>query len=333
MDLPNANFKAFEEELGVKLSLLPVHETAEKTLAAIPAGEKIEAVMVLYLVGLPEAERKILINRLTEQKIATLSIGGREDVERGVLMGLAYQVFDRLASHTAMNSYLLARGMAASELNVYMPRSDRLLINMSTVRQVGINIPYVMRRDAEFIDNSTVKAQPLTVKDAIQTALENSYDILTREADLDVALQQARVVRGGLLPQLSLNLSGRSYHDAPSFTPDSQVDWGVGINQVLYNDSVWAQFRVANRQAESAQFELEETRLDIIQAAQNAFLRALANRATLGIRESDLSLTIENLDLARLRTQVGLAGPEELLRWESEGGSTPCGYARSPQCL
>ena len=321
LQLPNDNFRAFEAEIGLPLKLLPVRASAAETLqhhATQEDSATIEAVMMLYLVSFPEQERERLINQLTAQRVATMSIGGREDVERGVLMGLAYQVFDRLASHTAMNAYLLARGMGTGELNVYMPRSDRLLINMSTVRSANINIPYVMRRDAEFIDNDTRQSQPLSINQAIDIALENNYEILTREADLDVALQQAKVVRGNLLPQLSLNLSGQTIDPTPNFTPERQIDWGAGLTQVLYDDAIWAQFRVANRQAEAAQFELEETRLDIIQATHNAFLTALATAATLGIRESDLSLTIENLDLARLRTQVGLAGPEELLRWESE---------------
>jgi outer membrane protein len=59
-------------------------------------------------------------------------------------------------------------------------------------------------------------------------------------------------------------------------------------------------------------------RLDIAAQAGNAYLNYLRTKTFEHIQKSNLQLTRANLERARLRVNIGIAGPEELYRWESQ---------------
>jgi outer membrane protein TolC len=61
----------------------------------------------------------------------------------------------------------------------------------------------------------------------------------------------------------------------------------------------------------------EAVKLDVMETAALRYLRYLQARALVKTERDNLRLTLSNLELARVRREVGISGPEEVYRWES----------------
>ncbi len=59
-------------------------------------------------------------------------------------------------------------------------------------------------------------------------------------------------------------------------------------------------------------------RLDIAQQTATAYLNVLRAKTFERVQKDNLQLTRSNLELARVRRQIGVSGPAEVYRWESQ---------------
>ncbi len=59
-------------------------------------------------------------------------------------------------------------------------------------------------------------------------------------------------------------------------------------------------------------------KLNVAHEAATAYLNVLRAETFKRIQKNDLDLTRSNLELARVRQQIGMSGPAEIYRWESQ---------------
>ena len=58
--------------------------------------------------------------------------------------------------------------------------------------------------------------------------------------------------------------------------------------------------------------------LDVVLEAATSYLGVLSTRTIEGIQRQNLDLTRTNLELARVRRQIGVARAAEVVRWENQ---------------
>jgi outer membrane protein len=96
---------------------------------------------------------------------------------------------------------------------------------------------------------------------------------------------------------------------------------GGEASQIIFNDNAWTRFRAAGHNLAGVEQQRETTRQNVLENACRGYVQYLQAVKNLEIESENLRLTRNNLSLARLRRQVGIAGPEEIYRWEAEEAS------------
>ena len=313
----------FEEELELNLEVVGVERTAAETLRALPEG--IEAAYVALLPRMVNSEREKLYRGLAAKGIRTVSMLGRLDVELGALGGLEPDISSVVARRIALNLHQLLLGVETEALPVYLPIQDRLVINMKTARAAGWSPSYDLSLLATFINtDDDVLSRPLTLAEAMKRARDSNASVRIAVEEPQILKEEASITRGNLLPSLDLvSRYGTSrYSDIsnPLLTPSyaNQGSLGVQLRQLLYSDSVMSAWRAQKRAVKSAEFQLASQQLDAVLTGVAAYLDVLSAIALREIERENLSLTENNLSLAKLRNDIGAAEPSELFRWQRD---------------
>jgi ABC-type uncharacterized transport system substrate-binding protein len=126
----------FLESMG--LTIVPVFAatSAYDVLDRLPDGA--EAVYFTPLLRMSDDELRKLIDGLNARKIPTMSLIGRSEVEMGMLAGLrAPTDYPRMARRIALNVQQALFGEDPGTFSTIFERSERLVINMDTAREIG----------------------------------------------------------------------------------------------------------------------------------------------------------------------------------------------------
>jgi len=315
---------AMEKKFGVKISFIGVGSTATGALGKFPSDTK--AAYITILPRMPNAERKKLYNGLAKRGIPTVSMNGEEDVQLGAMAGLAPNNTKAVARRSALNIHQLFLGSDSGSLPVYLPVQDHLIINSTTAKATGWSPDYDTALEAEFINEPTAGYKQITLEEAMGIANTHNLDVLIAREDEIIATQDTAIGRSALLPQVNLNgSSGRNgvSDKIDPMSPDytSQGKYGLEIRQILFNDEVSSGLK-ALRQSEAAKhYDTISMRYDVVEAAALAYFDLLSARTLAEIEKENLRLTQNNLQLARLRVDIGAAQPSEVYRWEQDRAS------------
>ncbi len=124
-------------EHTMTVHVVPVGNSAEETLAAIPTGT--EAVMVGPLYHYSEDESEKLIKGLIDKGLPGYSTWRRKQVEQGLLAGeVPKDGQEKLARMAAVTVQGILLGEEPGSLTVAFTRSRELTINMATARALDI---------------------------------------------------------------------------------------------------------------------------------------------------------------------------------------------------
>lgn len=315
-----------EKQLGVRIFLIPAGGPGNP-LGSLPPSA--EAVYVSVLPGIAPGEREALFARLAERGVVTLSMVGLPDVRLGAIAGLAPDNGNAIARRAALNAHQILLGIDTEILPVYLPVEDRLIINRESAETAEWYPTYEIALTAEFLDSGNneegeeinlVKAMCLAAEGNADVRIQKEQEVISR-----FTLSQAESFRR---PSVSINVeqSFTDYTDRinPILTPDHATvgTYGVELRQALFNDTIRSNIGSALESVASEKLNTASERLDAMESAGIAFLNYLAARALWQIQKENLRLTENNLQLARLRVNIGATEPSEVFRWEQDAASS-----------
>lgn len=311
------------QQLGITLTIVPAARTARETLRNIPRGAT--AVYTTLLPSMPTPERVRLIKGLTQRGVMTFSMVGVSDVKAGAFAGMSAGSGQAFFRRSAINIHQLLSGIGTDLLPVVLNGYDQLTINLATGKQLGWSPDYDTVLSANFLNKNMYRksAGSLNLQTAMKKASQLNPDVLAARAAQQAAAWQARSLQSRFRPQLSLNggLSSSGVHDRMNTLTTSPrtrtLSLGVEITQVLYSDQLCSEIRAQLHAAEAAKYDLESARLDVIQSVANSYLDVLNTEALWRIEKENLILTENNLQLAKLRRDIGVAEASEVYRWQA----------------
>lgn len=309
------------QSLGTQVTLVPVGTDPAATLAAI--GPDAQAAILLPALRLDEAGHAALLAGLTARKLPVLSFLGQTDVEAGALAGLLPNPRAAFTRRLAVNLDQLIAGAAVSSLPLRVSLTPQLFYNEDTARAIGFAASFGALTDATIIgQESLATGQPLSLVEAVRTAVGQNYDLRAQQSATEAARQGAKVAGGALLPQVSgyqnfQQIDSDRAAASGGAQPESRHRAGVSVTQVLIDDEAVTRARSARESHRGARYVEEIERLDTATAAGQAYLQLLAAQASLRVVAENFAVTQRNLELARLRQRVGTSGPEEGYRFES----------------
>jgi outer membrane protein TolC len=182
---------------------------------------------------------------------------------------------------------------------------------------------YVLTEADLLFEDRTDIPRILSLEQAVLEAIAANLDLAVAEREVAAGAEQVLEARSVLLPQVGLGAAGTVIDEeraqaAGGLTPERALTGTATVSQLIYSDEVSANYSVQQFAQLSREEKRNTVRLDIAAAAGNAYLNYLRTKTFEIIQKDNLKLTRANLERARLRVNIGIAGPEELYRWESQ---------------
>lgn len=306
---------------AMRSKLVPVDDTAEKILAAIP--DDTEAVYIGPLLRLPNSEVPALIAGLNRRRIPTYASEGRTWVERGAFTSLVPVDEDqRRLRRIAIYLQDALAGEDAGRFSTAFERRTQLVINMETARQIGVWPRFDLMTEAELIeDDPSGRGAAISLREAVELAVASNLNLDGSRKDVDLARQDYLSSLGFLYPEISVRGTADWIDPdvtSPFFTAERQLGYRVQGSQRLFAAGAVAGARSADATRRGVQATIDALELDTVASAATAYLNVLRARTGERINRENLQRVRANLALAEVRVEIGSAGRQEVFRWENE---------------
>jgi len=315
-----ARLREVVREFGVELTLVEVEGRAEDGLRAIPNDT--EAVFVNPLLQLEAGELEKLAAGLIERGLPSFSRVGRSEVERGLLMSLTENVFDRRARRLALNVQRALLGDEPGTFPVDFIMREELVINMATARAISVFPSFALETIALVLnDTGRERGRALTLASAAERAVTSNLDLMTFDREVAATAENIPIAKSSLAPQFDFSFQASAIDaDRAEATGFSQylATPSLGVSQLIYADGAWANKIVQEQLQISIGFERDRLALDIVRDAATTYLNVMRALTRERIQKENLGLTRSNLELAKVREALGSSGPSEVYRWEAQ---------------
>ncbi len=310
----------------MNITVVATGSSATETLTAIPKDT--EAVMVGPLSQMSDEETELLFKGLAQREVPGYSIWSRKQVEQGLLASdIPADMLENLARRAAVIVQDILLGEDPATIDTSFIRGKELTINMETARAVDVYPSLAIMTGADILHEQPKNIKrKLTLHQAVAEALEVNLDLAAAGLKVEAGLHSVTEARSPLLPQIGIATSARSIDDdraalAGGTSPEHAWTGTVGGSQQIYSEKSWAAYTVEQHKQTGREMELDTVRLDIIQQTSVAYLNVLRAKTIEKLQKDNLKLTQANLKRARLRVSIGVAGPDEVYRWETKFAS------------
>ena len=306
-------------EFGVEVATVPANGDTAATLSAIPAGT--EAVYFGPTTNLTDGQFAELAAAVNARRLFSFSLMGPADVRAGALATLQPEGEPRrLARRVANYTYRILNGADAGGLDTMFEGGTALTINMETARAIGYTPAWDLLDEAEVLNEEPAGAGvEYTLVSAVQAALQGNLDLSEKERALRASAQNIPAARANLLPQAEVSTTYAAIDSelASAVQPERLWTGSLKVTQLVFNEMALANVEIQKRLQEALEHEYAGAEMDIIKLAADAYFNVLRAKTFETIQKTNLRRTRTHLDLARLREEIGVAGPGEVYRLEA----------------
>lgn len=310
-------------EHSIKVELIPVGKSVTDVLERIPSDT--EAVMVGILWQLTREDMKRLSSGLIDRRLPSFSLGTYDYIESGVMATSVQQnTVEQLARQVAINIQEIMLGEDAGTLPVAFSKRPKLSINMATARAIDVYPSLDYMTGANLINEERDDiGRKVTMQQVVTEALAANLDLAVAEREVAAGSHEVEESRSTLFPQISVGLGGRVIDEdratyASGNAPEKAITGNVTASQQIYSEASWANFEVAKYSQSGREYLRDSVKLDIIFQATTAYLNVLRSQMIEKVQKDNMQLTQANLDRAQIRLSSGIAGPDEVYRWEAQ---------------
>ena len=310
-------------EYTMDVRIIPVNSSVEEALAAIPEGTG--AVMVGPLYHLTEEQQRLLAKGLIDRKLPGFSLNDQGLVNQGLLAtDVPADMEEKLARRTSVAVQDILLGEKAESLEISFSRSSGLTINMATARALDIYPSLAVTTGAHLLNEKRADIKRhLTLEQAVKEALQVNLDLLSARRRVLAGVHAVSEARSTLLPQVGIATGARAIDEDRArlgFGASPQKAWtgSVSGTQQIYSEKKWAAYTVEQHNQTGREMERETVRLDVMHEASVAYFNVLRAKTIERLFKDNLKLTQANLERSRIRMSTGVAGPDEVYRWETK---------------
>ena len=308
-------------ELGITLEPVSVGATAADALERLPAHA--EAAYLGPLNGLDPGELEKLIDGLAARRLPSFSYSAA-DVNRGVMASLGALDVALVARRIALDAYRILLGDDPAELPVTIVPAENLVVNMRTVRRLGITPPLQALLEARRLFESPEGVErSVTIESVMHEALAANLALAAEQQAVRAGAEDVRLARARRLPALEAGVTGaavsrRAAESSFGLRPRRNVDGALTLSQLLFSHEANANVSIQESLQASRQWDQTALELDVVLQAAEAYLNVLRGKSLERVQQNNLDLTLASLRLAQERERIGAAGPGERLRLKSE---------------
>ena len=163
----------------------------------------------------------------------------------------------------------------------------------------------------------------LNLEQAVNESLQANLDLSSAQLKVKAGTYSVKEARSSLLPQIGIATGGRAIDDdraqlSGGASPERAWTGSASGSQQLYSESSWAAYTVEQHNQTGREMELDSVRLNIMLQTSVSYLNVLRTKTLEQLQKDNLKLTQANLKRARIRLSIGVAGPDEVYRWETK---------------
>jgi len=322
--IPKLRSAALNVSAAKGITLIEVtHDGVDHRLMnRVPA--ETEAIFVAALPRMPAAEFADLIAAINAAGLASFSLVGFIDVERGLLAtDREPRDAGRQARLNALNMQAVMLGERTQDQPVASAKKDQLTINMATARQIGLSPSFDLLNDAVLLNRvPDVTGEEYGLVEIALMAIEQNQDLLAETYGVQASLEEIARARANLLPQIGASTSYTARNDSPLVTAglssERTADAAISVDQLLYSDAASANLKIQKEIQKSRLASFDEFKLDVVLAASTSYYTVLNARSQLAVQENNLRISQANLELAKNRVSVGSSTAADVYRWQAE---------------
>ena len=263
-------------------------------------------------------------HEVMEKKIKSYSFEGYESLGRGVLYSTEIKNWkEKVSRMMAINLMDFSNGRPIEKLKTHFLSFEKIAYSLDIATQLGIRVtnlsftPYgpSIRKVFEIIPK-------LNLETAVDNAIEENLDLLVQKYQEKVADYQENAKLGKILPQINFNMDfiQRNPNRTVAFLGITEriTTFDVNLKQVIFNDDIFSDYAVAGYMYQRRKYLKRQAEINLTNTTINAYLKILQAMSFVKIREENLRVTMENLDVATLKYKSGRGAKTEIYRWESE---------------
>ncbi|MEL6546600.1 MAG: TolC family protein, partial [Myxococcota bacterium] len=307
-----------EKRIGAKITSVEVGTK----LPELPAG--VDTAYLALGLSRGDAELTVLAQELADARIPSFTAQPSQ-VRRGVMASFARddaraQVVRKLS--VMIDDHLSGESLA--EMNVMVRRERQLLLNSQTMRTVGFSPPFETLYSAEVIvGNSSSGAPQLKLVDVVEAALENSFDVELARTDIRTLELDYLTALSFFLPAVGSSLGYTQFDEGRSnpINPEQSLIANVTVEQLLFSQSLIAGIQLQSILTDAQKFATQRQIFDVLANVFEAYFAVLGEQAVLEVQTENLSVTRENLEIARLQQRLGSSSAADVYRFEAEVAS------------
>jgi len=310
-------------DIDVESTVIPIQAKMEWTLASIPKGK--QAVFVTPLITPGAEEFQKLVEGLKERRLPSFSVLGREEVDKGILAGIAPLTdMKRITRRIGLVFQRILLGEEPGTIPVAFKRGEQLVINMETARAILFYPSWDVLTEAELLfEEKAQVGRRLTLEQAVQEAVSTNLDLAAFDRAVAAGVQDVREARSILHPQVEISSLGLAIDEdraKASFGRQAErtLTGSLTLFQLLYDESANANVDIQGDLLKTLEFGRDELRSNIAQEGATAYLNILKIQTLERIEKDNMKLTRSNLELANTRQNIGISGPAEVYRWEAQ---------------
>jgi hypothetical protein len=271
---------------------------------------------------MPRDDWAAFVAAVNRQRIPTFSAVGPADLDIGMLATNLPDMRQPLAGRIALNIFQLVNGSSTDDLPVTLIVDSQLTINGRTAAAVGFAPSFEARVLGVLLYPEALEAQAdsLDLRNVLAMAEVGNLELSISNQEVVSAMNNKNVVRSPIFPQIgaSADYNNLDINLVGTLLPEQFARLNLGFIQMIFDDELVSNFRSADRQYEAAMFQNESDRLDVYLDAESAYLSFVQARLMYSIVLNNMRLTEGNLDIAKMRVDVGHSGRDELYRWTAE---------------
>jgi outer membrane protein TolC len=265
---------------------------------------------------------QLLVDGINAQDLPSYAGGGVKWVERGALATMETQEDEiRRMRRAAIFVQRIHMGEPAGSFPVTFEQRPVLVINMATAKAIGTWPRFEVMAEARLINDQSGTQGPLiTLEMAMLNAVRANLDLMAQGIEIDASYQTVKASRGNWIIQADAD--GDFLVNDPAVSnsfgqAQRQFTWGVTGSQLLYSARAHSDLRFSRDTYWSTEHDYISVRLDTMLEAGEAYLNVLRAKNTEHVNRENLKLTRKNLSLAETRNTIGVAGREEVFRWQT----------------
>ena len=323
-ELLNNKLKTLEGALKVKISTLPISHTG--TLESLEKMDPTtDAVFLAIPYEISENNVEQIIDQLNNAKIPTLAMNHKY-ISLGALATYSFNNgIDQVLKKTAIMIDDALRGDPLEQMNVNVNQKEELYLNINTAREIGFSPSFETLFTANIIGDPAgdSPAKEYSFEDIVTKSIAENLNIKIANLDISLSENDLAYAKSQFLPYANSMLSGGvmdKNRPNPAIGTSQYALTGTGeVQQLVYSEAAIANIKIQNYLLEAQKHATDQEILTQILNAYNGYFNVLQAKTNLKIQTENLSVFKTNLELAKIRRNIGQESSADVYRWESEG--------------